>query len=268
MRDNLRPTAVVAIVLGAIVGCHDSGGGAGTERAACYPNGTCNAGLACLSDVCVRAPDGGTPADAGIGSSDTAGESDGGSTDARGEDAAPVDQVRCLPSRTGGMYCIDVYEASRVDATRTSAGVMTSSAPRSIAGVLPWAEITWADAQAACVRRAMRLCERDEWIDACHGAVGEDAGTTYTYGDTRDPTRCNVQGTGPAPTGSFAGCESGDTTFDQAGNLWEWTGSVSSAAAARGGGWGSSITHRCADEAMGSFAIDQPSPEVGFRCCR
>jgi hypothetical protein len=33
---------------------------AGTERAACYPNGTCNAGLSCLSQVCVKA-DGQSP---------------------------------------------------------------------------------------------------------------------------------------------------------------------------------------------------------------
>ena len=35
----------------------------GDERQSCFPNGTCNAGLACLSNVCVRLPaDGGTDA--------------------------------------------------------------------------------------------------------------------------------------------------------------------------------------------------------------
>jgi hypothetical protein len=31
----------------------------GTERGACYGNATCNEGLSCLSETCVRLPDGG-----------------------------------------------------------------------------------------------------------------------------------------------------------------------------------------------------------------
>lgn len=42
-----------------VVGTPDAGGDAaplpGTERGACYPNGTCNVGLTCLSDLCVKA---------------------------------------------------------------------------------------------------------------------------------------------------------------------------------------------------------------------
>lgn len=34
----------------------------GTERAACYPNNTCNDGLMCLSDLCVKPPARGEPA--------------------------------------------------------------------------------------------------------------------------------------------------------------------------------------------------------------
>ena len=33
----------------------------GSERGPCYPNSTCNAGLECLSDLCVKAPGGGGP---------------------------------------------------------------------------------------------------------------------------------------------------------------------------------------------------------------
>ena len=36
----------------------------GTEGHACYPNGTCNAGLTCASNLCVKIPDGG-PVDVG-----------------------------------------------------------------------------------------------------------------------------------------------------------------------------------------------------------
>jgi hypothetical protein len=45
-----------AAVAMTMVGCEGSGGPAadGTERGACYGNGTCNDGLTCLSDRCVR----------------------------------------------------------------------------------------------------------------------------------------------------------------------------------------------------------------------
>jgi hypothetical protein len=36
----------------------------GTEKGACYPNNTCNAGLVCLSQLCVRIPEAGLPFDA------------------------------------------------------------------------------------------------------------------------------------------------------------------------------------------------------------
>jgi hypothetical protein len=50
----------VLLALGLAVGC---GGGSqsgctGAERCSCYPNNTCNAGLTCLSDVCVDSPTG------------------------------------------------------------------------------------------------------------------------------------------------------------------------------------------------------------------
>jgi hypothetical protein len=37
---------------------------AGTEKGACYRNNTCNAGLVCLSELCVRIPEAGLPFDA------------------------------------------------------------------------------------------------------------------------------------------------------------------------------------------------------------
>ena len=50
----------------------------GSERAACYPNSTCNDGLVCLSNLCVRrVADGGIGSDVATGS-DTPAPSDGG----------------------------------------------------------------------------------------------------------------------------------------------------------------------------------------------
>lgn len=39
-----------------IVGCGNKNPAVGTERGACYGNGTCNEGLLCTSDLCVRPP--------------------------------------------------------------------------------------------------------------------------------------------------------------------------------------------------------------------
>jgi len=50
---------VALLTLVALAGCGrgKAGSGAdGTERGACYGNGTCNAGLSCLSNRCVRPP--------------------------------------------------------------------------------------------------------------------------------------------------------------------------------------------------------------------
>jgi MYXO-CTERM domain-containing protein len=55
-----------------------AGAGAGSERGPCYGNGTCNAGLVCLSDICVK------PADAGTGS--------GGSSKGCGCQTGPASQ--------------------------------------------------------------------------------------------------------------------------------------------------------------------------------
>lgn len=64
-----------------IAGCDAAQGG---ERQACYPNGTCNAGLTCASSVCVA-----LGADAGLGGD--AGASDTGASDTGATDSGPLD---------------------------------------------------------------------------------------------------------------------------------------------------------------------------------
>jgi len=44
------------LVLVALAACGKPANSDGTERGACYGNGTCNAGLACMSNRCVRLP--------------------------------------------------------------------------------------------------------------------------------------------------------------------------------------------------------------------
>jgi len=66
-------------------------------------------------------------------------------------------------------YCMDVYEASRADASEWSGGRDELSPPRSVAGVLPWYPTTFEVAAAACAASGKRLCTPDEWTLACRG---------------------------------------------------------------------------------------------------
>lgn len=182
--------------------------------------------------------------------------------------AVREDEV-CFERRDGVRVCIDVYEASRQDATATEEGV-SDEPPRSTVARRPWVNITWSAAREACRAKGKRLCERDEWIDACDGGIGESEGQIYLYGETEDTTICNVdRPEGPVEGGSFMGCRSPLGTFDQAGNVWEWTGNRAQDGVARGGSFRSSQAHRCdSGDRLLRFPIEQPNVEVGFRCCR
>jgi formylglycine-generating enzyme len=90
-----------------------------------------------------------------------------------------------------GGNCVDVYEASRMDATATNPGADESVA-MSRAGVLPWyvnpmSSAALAKFEAACQAAGKRLCGSTEWFEACRGP----AGNTYFFGNTWDPTACN-----------------------------------------------------------------------------
>lgn len=176
------------------------------------------------------------------------------------------DKEVCLTRRDGARYCIDMYEASRRDSSATSQGDDIASPPRSLPDLRPWTQITWAAARTACESKGKRLCERDEWIDACDGVVGE-GGLKYNYGDEIMPALCNTEGSGPEVGGEKETCKSTTGVFDQSGNVWEWTGN--SAPAARGGGWTSNVFHECVsgdDRAI--FPGTAVEMELGFRCCR
>ncbi|MEQ9504444.1 MAG: SUMF1/EgtB/PvdO family nonheme iron enzyme [Deltaproteobacteria bacterium] len=176
------------------------------------------------------------------------------------------DEEVCLDRSDGARYCIDVYEASREDADRATAGLMDDGRARSLPDRVPWTDINWSGARSACERSGKRLCALDEWVDACDGVPG-DGGNTYVYGDTLDATRCNTMNMGIEPTGLRETCKALSMTYDQSGNVYEWTGGSMGSAAARGGGPQSSQTHRCVD-AFPNAPPNEANTEIGFRCCR
>jgi hypothetical protein len=180
-------------------------------------------------------------------------------------DTPDVDGVPVEPPGVGGCpagmtpagaACIDRWEAALVldeaggprgwspyanPGTRT---VRAVSAP----GLVPQGYINGVQAGGACARAGKRLCTDTEWLRACQGS----AGTTYPYGNTREPGRCNDARTchpavqyfqssdssvfnmighacldqlpdGLARTGAHATCASADGAYDLMGNLHEWT---------------------------------------------
>ncbi len=170
---------------------------------------------------------------------------------------APGD-AGCLPGMVRiGDLCIDRYEAALVevfdDGTQRSWSPFFNPGTRrvravSIAGAIPQGYITGDQAEAACERSGKRLCTDSEWLRACQGP----AGTTFPYGNTRQPGVCNDAravhpaieyfGTSAAwiwshlgnacisqqpdtvdPAGANPGCVSADGVYDMMGNLHEWT---------------------------------------------
>jgi hypothetical protein len=151
-------------------------------------------------------------------------------------------------------FCIDRWEAALV---RYPDGgpvtpyfnpgaeeVIAVSAP----GLVPQGYIDEIQAGDACTNAGKRLCTDTEWLRACEGPDG----TTYPYGDTREPGVCNdARSVHPAveyfmttdswiyseldhpclnqledgldPTGANPGCVTAEGAFDMMGNLHEWT---------------------------------------------
>lgn len=163
-------------------------------------------------------------------------------------------------------FCIDIYEASRPDASTASYGVDESRAT-SREGVMPWRVASNAAALSACQAAGKRLCTPMEWEQACRGPTDR----VYAYGNEYEPATCNgidafgLQFFHPTPTGSFPGCTNGYGVYDMNGNFWEHTAEGSDKTV-RGGAYNCSDSrtlHRCDYNPQ----VWAPSAR-GFRCCK
>lgn len=175
-------------------------------------------------------------------------------------------------------WCMDRFEASRVDATIDSAGTDDSRAV-SRPGVLPWTGLSLTQARDACrgpaglVFARKRLCTLTELSFACGGANMD----IYPYGDNFAAATCNGADAGRgaiAPTGptdlmndqDFAACVS---TRGQA-TLYDLSGNVSELALQDNIGKIFGGSFQSAGQAMtcqSSFDGQGPGVDVGFRCC-
>jgi hypothetical protein len=189
---------------------------------------------------------------------------DGGSPDPDARRDAEVDVAPlCRADMVlvpGTMVCVDRHEASQGPAGEAL----------SVAGAEPWTSVTWDDAAAACEASGggKRLCDEEEWFQACEGP----ARLAYPYGESYDEDRCNglEHGAGvPVQTGSMAGCEGGvPGLFDMSGNVWEWVDRCADGLCrVRGGSFNRrEVGLRCSADL--GFDPAERYGAIGFRCCR
>ena len=179
-------------------------------------------------------------------------------------------------------FYVYAFEASRPDARSDDFGVATHRSC-SKPGVLPWRNVTHAQAAAACLAAGRRLCTEAEWQLACEGA----AGLRYPYGDTYLPTACNGRDNDPdctdpdddevVPTGTRHGCPAPVVSqcvspfgaYDLSGNLREWTSTAVGASAfrVRGGGFDNVAQGLTCDLAFIALDPGFAFANLGFRCC-
>jgi hypothetical protein len=225
----------------------------------------------------------------------------------------PVQEGAVAPARRGarcppemalvlGVVCVDRYEASVVE--RAPDGTLLAHAPnqslapghvyaaRSVAGVMPQAYVSGAQALAACRQAGKRLCAPVEWRAACGGSQGY----AFPYGPDRVPGRCHDSGVNPmltyhadrqargygplelndprnieldgtlAQTGAFPECVNDFGLYDMVGNLHEWTGDPNGTF--QGGYWLDTSLHGdgCAYRTI-AHPFDYRDYSIGFRCC-
>jgi sulfatase modifying factor 1 len=202
-------------------------------------------------------------------------------------------------------YCVDRYEAHVVEMLPNGDerpwspfDALHGHSFRAVSepGVVPQGYISELQAQEACGHSGKRLCKPVEWRQACMGPEP----TTYGYGETNEPGRCNDSGRSPvvalygrssnladrsqwnsehmndpalnqldgtvAATGSHAGCTNGYGVYDMVGNLHEWVADPSGTF--QGGYYqdthinGDGCTYKT--QAHAAWYHDY---STGFRCC-
>jgi hypothetical protein len=191
-------------------------------------------------------------------------------------------------------FCIDRFEASLMyNGTAWSPYFPPpdGASAVSLRGAVPQGYIDELQAASACASSGKRLCTDAEWLRACQGPTG----TTYPYGNTREPGTCNdaravnpaveLYGTtdgwiyahldspclnqlahGLAPTGALGSCVTAEGVYDMMGNVHEWTDAP--AGTFRGGdyvdtvlnGNGCLYTTTAHDATYWDYS-------TGFRCC-
>ncbi|UJR78902.1 vWA domain-containing protein [Sandaracinus amylolyticus] len=204
-----------------------------------------------------------------------------------------------VPRSTGsGTVRVMAYEASRADATATSQG-QASRVACSRPGVLPWTTVTWAEANAACCAlnasgtcaaggTGWRLCDAEDWENACEGPAGnctwgyasacttssrltcngeEHDSASGTAGD-QDALFTTASSTFPMCYASW-GAATTARIYDLSGNVKEWTYTEVSSGVhqIRGGAYSNVEGGRTCQFDFSVGGATFSFPNTGFRCC-
>jgi hypothetical protein len=200
-----------------------------------------------------------------------------------------------IPRASGpGFVRVMTYEASRPDATASDPGNVGSLAC-STPNRIPWTNVRWPQARAACCAlnpgggcssTGWRLCDSADWQAACESTTGS---CTWGYGSScssSQPMVCNGQewdctatsGTHdciqPTRSPTFPMCRSpwggAGSIYDMSGNVKEWTNTQAGSPSVheiRGGAYNNIEAGRTCDF---DFTVGDNSfafPHTGFRCC-
>lgn len=178
---------------------------------------------------------------------------------------------------------IYAYEASRPDATDTSYGTSSTRAC-SVAGKMPWTNVTHGQAQTACAAIGGRLCKEAEWAKACQYWSGSGGVCAWSYSENfeghdchaYEATTCNgndytLGNDRVLPTGSLQYCyreHNSARVYDLSGNVKEWVEARSSGVnPLRGGAMNNTAAGTRCDF---NFTLANDSfrfLNAGFRCC-
>jgi hypothetical protein len=188
-----------------------------------------------------------------------------------------------------GAFWIYRYEASRPDATPKSPGGVEDR-PCSRGGVLPWTNLKYPEAKAACESAGLRLCTESEWQQACQGQSGTCKWSYTPATDTCDAYETHAAAgnvgcnTGEydhpvepdaewlLPTGFMSFCYAdhgaGNEIFDLSGNAKEWTAARSAEVNPLRGGSMNNVAG--GSTCTFNFTVANDTfrfQNVGFRCC-
>ncbi|MGC4116299.1 MAG: MopE-related protein [Myxococcales bacterium] len=183
-----------------------------------------------------------------------------------------------LITRNGLSFYVDRYEASRPDATASTPG--TRDARRcTVAGVLPWTTVSYAEAASACGATGARLCTAAEFQAACEGP----SANAFPYGATYQPQTCNgldydaFSSSALLHGSALAACLSAEGIYDLSGNAAEWTSTLTgntgaplnlSIYLAKGGSYQTPEAGLTCQFTLSRYSSNSKLADLGFRCCK